>query len=151
VNLNVLKTLKKCFNCPVGYSDHTIGIEIPIAAVVLGASIIEKHFTLDTKMDGPDHAASTPPEQFKEMVSAIRNVEIAMGTRIKQPSDAEKEISNVVFKRIVAKKDIMPNEYFSEDNICVKRNNIGLPASMWDLLIGRQAIKNYTEDEAIDL
>jgi len=151
VNLNVLRTLKESFHCPVGYSDHTIGIEIPVAAVVMGASIIEKHFTLDTKMDGPDHAASASPQQFKEMVSAIRNVETALGTGLKQPSESEKEISNVVFKKIVAKRDIAPDECFSEENICVKRNNAGMPASMWDLVIGKPAMRNYTADEAINL
>jgi N,N'-diacetyllegionaminate synthase len=151
VNLNVIKTLKKSFHCPVGYSDHTVGIEIPVAAVILGASIIEKHFTLDVKMDGPDHAASTSPERFKEMVSAIRNVEAALGTGIKQPSESEKEISNVVYKKIVAKKDIMANECFSEENICVKRNDTGLSASMWDLVIGRPAMRNYSADEAVFL
>lgn len=151
VNLNALRTLKKSFQCPVGYSDHTIGIEISIAAVVLGASIIEKHFTLDIKMDGPDHAASASPKQFKEMVSLIRNVEIALGTGIKQPSESENEISNVVLKRIVAKKDIMMDEYFSEENICIKRNDNGLSASMWDIVIGRHAKKNFITDEGIKI
>ena len=151
VNLNALKTLKSSFNCPIGYSDHTIGHEISIAAVALGASIIEKHFTLDINMKGPDHAASTMPNQFKDMVNAIRNVENALGTGNKYPSEAEKKISNVVFKRIVAKRDIAFNECFSEENICVKRNNVGMFASMWDFVIGKPAKKNYSENEAIDI
>jgi N-acetylneuraminate synthase/N,N'-diacetyllegionaminate synthase len=151
VNLRVLGTLKESFHCPVGYSDHTIGVEIPVAAVALGAVIIEKHFTLDARMDGPDHSASVDPERFKAMVNAIRNIEVALGDGIKQPTVSEKNISKVVLKRIVAKRDIMINECFSEDNICIKRNDNGLPAPMWDMFIGVLAKKEYAKDEAIYL
>jgi N-acetylneuraminate synthase/N,N'-diacetyllegionaminate synthase len=149
VNLRALKTLEETFHCPIGYSDHTMGIDIPLAAVAMGASVIEKHFTLDKNMEGPDHAASATPEQFNAMVNAIRNLEIALGNGVKQPSESEKTISQVVLKRIVAKRDIMANEYFSEDSICVKRHNTGLPASLWDLVINKRARKNYKKDEAI--
>jgi len=106
VNLKAMLTLKNAFNCKVGYSDHTLGIEVPIAAVALGATIIEKHFTLDKLMEGPDHRASLDPSELKEMVIAIRNVETALGSGIKEPNNSEKEISKVVFKSIVAKKII---------------------------------------------
>jgi N-acetylneuraminate synthase/N,N'-diacetyllegionaminate synthase len=151
VNLRALRTLKEAFHCPVGYSDHTIGIEIPIAAVALGASIVEKHFTLDKNMEGPDHAASTTPDQFKVMVDSIRNLEAAFGTGIKQPVKSEERISQVVLKRIVAKKNIMVGECFAEDNICVKRNDTGLSASLWDVVIGKYATKSYLNDEGIYL
>ena len=102
VNLRAMQTLKDAFHCVVGYSDHTMGIEIPIAAAAMGAEIIEKHFTLDKEMDGPDHKASLNPEELKQMVMAIRNIERALGNGIKQPNESEKQISEVVLKRIVA-------------------------------------------------
>ena len=108
VNLKAMCTLRDAFHLPVGYSDHTIGNEVAVAAVALGARIIEKHFTLSCNMEGPDHAASTEPEAFAELVKAIRNVELCMGTGTKEPTSAEKEISRVVTKRIVAKKNIEP-------------------------------------------
>lgn len=106
VNLKAMETLKNEFGLTVGYSDHTLGVEVPIAAVAMGAKIIEKHFTLNRKMSGPDHLASMEPSEFKNMVHKIRNIEQALGNGIKEPTDAEKEISKVVLKRIVAKRPI---------------------------------------------
>lgn len=151
VNLNAIETLKEKYNLPVGYSDHTIGIEVPIAAVAKGASIIEKHFTLDRNMKGPDHLASTEPHEFHRMVQTIRNVEKAFGNGIKEPTESEKKISKVVFKRIVAKKPIMKGEIIREDAICVKRNEVGILANKWDDVVGMQADRNYNIDEGIDI
>ncbi|MPN11385.1 N,N'-diacetyllegionaminic acid synthase [bioreactor metagenome] len=151
VNLNAMITLKNEFNCQVGYSDHTLGIEVPIAAVALGATIIEKHFTLDKLMEGPDHRASLDPSELKEMVIAIRNVETALGSGIKEPNNSEKEISKVVLKSIVAKKMILKGELFSEDNLTVKRAKGGISAQKWDLVIGKKACHNYLPDELIEI
>lgn len=151
VNLNAMITLKKEFNCKVGYSDHTLGIEVPIAAVALGATIIEKHFTLDKLMEGPDHLASIDPSELKEMVIAIRKVEEALGSGIKEPNNSEKEISKVVFKSIVAKKTILKGELFSEDNLTVKRANCGISAQKWDFVIGKEANHCYLPDELIEV
>ena len=151
VNLKAMLTLKEAFKCQVGYSDHTLGIEIPIAAVALGASIIEKHFTLDKSMEGPDHLASLSPRELKEMVQAIRNIEIALGTGIKEPNESEKEISKVVLKSIVAKKNIVKGELFSEDNVTVKRSKGGISAQKWDFVVGKISLHNYLPDELISL
>lgn len=151
VNLKAMDTLKNAFYLPVGYSDHTVGIEIPVAAVARGAQVIEKHFTLDRNMDGPDHLASTEPDEFKRMVDAIRNVEIAMGNGIKRPTLDESEISKVVLKKIVAKRNIPVGKIIEEEDICVKRNDTGFPASAWDSIIGVKAHKNYLEDEGITI
>ena len=123
VNLKAMDTLGKAFGCPIGYSDHTIGIEVPIAAVARGASIIEKHFTLDRKMEGPDHLASTEPYEFKCMVEAIRNIEKSIGDGIKEPTMEEKNISKVVLKRIVAKRPILKGEIITENMLSIKRND----------------------------
>lgn len=151
VNLKAMDTLKSAFGTVVGFSDHTEGIEMAIAAVARGAKIIEKHFTLDRSMEGPDHKASTEPDEFKTMVNAIRNVEVALGNGIKSPTAAEREISKVVLKRIVARKDIAKGQFIHEDDICVKRNDVGLPANVWDLVLGSIAHKNYKKDEGIEL
>ena len=151
VNLRVMDTLKSAFGMKVGYSDHTIGIEVPIAAVAMGAEIIEKHFTLDKNMDGPDHLASTEPDEFKMMVESIRNIEKSLGTGIKKPTSSEKEISKVVLKRIVAKRVISVGEIITEDAICVKRNENGLPASAWDIIVGTKARKEFNVDEGIEI
>ncbi len=150
VNLNAMLTLKEAFKCKVGYSDHTLGIEVPIAAVALGAEIIEKHFTLDKMMEGPDHRASLDPKELKEMVKAIRSIEIAMGTGIKCPNKSELEISKVVLKRIVAKCKILKGEVFTSGNIIAKRSSTGIPSSDWDLVIGNVATRDFKEDEAIE-
>lgn len=149
VNLRAMVTLKNAFHCTVGYSDHTLGIEIPVAAVALGAQVIEKHFTLDRNMDGPDHPASLNPEELKRMVSEIRNVEKALGDGIKRPNVSERNISKVVQKSIVAKKMIRKGEKLSEDNLTVKRIDEGISASLWDVVDGLHADADYYEDEPI--
>jgi len=151
VNLYAMDTLRNALGLPVGYYDHTIGIEVSIAAVARGAQLIEKHFTLDRSMEGPDHLASTEPKEFKKMVEAIRNVEKAFGTGIKEPTIGEREISKVVLKRIVARKPISAGMMIKEDDICVKRNNTGLPASAWDIVVGTKARKNFAADEGIEI
>lgn len=149
VNLRAMLTLQDAFHLPVGYSDHTMGKDVAISAVTLGASIIEKHFTLDCHMEGPDHAASTEPAEFAELVKSIRRVESFLGDGIKRATVAEKEISKVVTKRIVASKAIECGEVFSENNLCVKRNDVGMKASQWDFVINRVANKKYDVDEGI--
>ena len=151
VNLKAMLTLKEAFKIPVGYSDHTEGIEVPVAAVAMGAKVIEKHFTLDRNMEGPDHLASTEPDEFKKMVESIRNIEKAMGNGEKVPTMSEIDISKVVLKRCVASKKIKTGEIFNENNLTVKRNDKGLPAKYWDLLIGKKATKEYEIDEAVEL
>lgn len=149
VNLRAMLTLKNTFNLPIGYSDHTIGRDIAVAAVSLGATIIEKHFTLDCQMEGPDHLASTEPKDFADLVNGIRIVENGLGTGIKEPTSAEKQISKVVTKRIVAKRGIKKGELFTLDNLCVKRNDVGTLARNWDTILGQTALKDYTIDEGI--
>ena len=151
VNLKAMLTLRDAFHLPVGYSDHTIGRDVAVSAVALGAQIVEKHFTLDCKMDGPDHAASTEPEDFKEMVKAIRKVEVCLGTGVKEPTSAEKKISKVVTKRVVAGRFIKKGETFSQENICVKRSNEGIRARDWDTVIGKTAYMDFSKDEGIKL
>lgn len=151
VNLRVLQTLKQELQVEVGYSDHTKGIEIPIAAIACGATIIEKHFTLDKNMKGPDHKASLEPSELRQMVSAIRNVEAAIsGDGIKRPSRSEIKNINIVRKSIVAKCSIHRGEVFSNDNIAAKRPATGLSPMLWDSVIGKQATRNYGEDDMID-
>lgn len=149
VNLNAMVTLKNAFHLPVGYSDHTLGKDVAIAAKALGATVIEKHFTLDRHMDGPDHLASTEADEFKELVKSIRQVEKFMGTGIKVPTNNERKISKVVTKRIVAAKDIKKGELFTAENLTVKRNDIGEKAIYWDFVLGKVASKNYVIDEGI--
>ena len=149
VNLKAMDTLKTAFDLPVGYSDHTIGIEVPIAAVALGAVVIEKHFTLDRTMAGPDHVASTEPDEFCQMVKKIRNVEYALGVEKKIVTDVEKSISKVILKKIVAKRYIPAGKVIEEADLCTKRNEEGLPASMWDHIIGTKACKEFKFNEGI--
>lgn len=151
VNLKAMNTLREEFGLKVGYSDHTKGVSVSIAAVALGAKVIEKHFTLDKNMEGPDHLASTEPEEFAYMVKCIRDIEKSLGTGKKEPTQAEREISQVVTKRIVAAKDISAGDILSDDNICVKRSNDGLLARCWDTVIGNVANKDYSIDEGIIL
>ena len=150
VNLRAMETLKNAFHLPVGYSDHTIGTDVAVAAVAMGASVIEKHFTLDKNMEGPDHKASTEPEEFKKLVEGIRCIEKALGNGEKVPSNDEKNISKVVLKRIVAVKDIKKDEIFTEDNITLLRNDEGMPSSMWDYVVGTRAKKDYYSGQAIN-
>lgn len=150
VNLKAMDTIKCAFGLEVGYSDHTIGIEVPIAAVARGAQIIEKHFTLDRTLEGPDQKASTEPAEFKQMVIAIRHIESAIGDGIKVPTNVEKIISRVVLKRIVAAKPIPKGKIIDAADLTVKRNDSGLSADKWDLVIGKVAVKCYDVDEGID-
>lgn len=149
VNLLVIPKMKKELGVPVGYSDHTIGIEVPIAAVALGAEIIEKHFTLDKTMDGPDHKASIEPRELCEMVQSIRNVEQALGIETKKPSNSEQENLLIVRKSIVAKRDINQGEILSNDNLTIKRPGTGISPMEWDNVIGKKAIQDFKEDELI--
>lgn len=149
VNLRAMITLSNEFHVPVGYSDHTIGRDVAVAAVALGATVIEKHFTLDCNMEGPDHAASTDPENFAKFVQTVRETEVFLGTGIKKPTASEIEISKVVTKRIVAARKINKGEVLDEKNICVKRNNVGQMAKDWDLMLGKTAQKDYEIDEGI--
>lgn len=151
VNLRAMNTLHNCFRCPIGYSDHTMGQEAALAAVARGAQVIEKHFTLDRSLPGPDHIASTEPQEFSNMVKAIRNVEMALGNGKKEPTQAEKETSKVVFKHIVASRNIFAGELLDANNMCVKRNESGISARYWDLMVGRKAKRAYAENEAIEL
>ena len=150
VNLRAMQTLQDTFQLPVGYSDHTLGNTVAVAAVAMGAQVIEKHFTLDRNMDGPDHKASSTPEEFKKLVHAIRNTEIALGNGEKIPTPTEKEISNVVLKRIVAKRPIQEGQIITSEDICVKRNDTGLSCSQWDKVVGSIATKNYWIEEGLE-
>lgn len=150
VNLNAMNTIAKEFNVTVGYSDHTSGIEVPIAAVAMGAKVIEKHFTLDKNMEGPDHKASLDPQELKDMVRSIRNIELALGDGIKQPSNSERKNIDIARKSIVASKDIKKGEVFSEENIYTKRPGNGISPMRWYDIIGIVATKDYKEDELIE-
>lgn len=149
VNLKAMDTLKNEFNVEVGYSDHTTGIEVPIAAVSLGATVIEKHFTLDKTMEGPDHAASLNPDELKAMVSAIRNIEKALGTGEKIVTESEKANKAVARKSIVAACDIKSGDIFTEDNITTKRPGTGINPMRWETVIGTAATKDYKKDDLI--
>ena len=149
VNLKAMITIKKKLGVAIGYSDHTVGIEVPIAAAALGATVIEKHFTLDKSYIGPDHAASLEPSELKAMVKYIRNIEQAMGSNIKKPSLSEKKNIKIVRKSIVAKKIIRKGELFSKDNLIIKRPGTGISPMKWDTLIGKKALKSYAEDDLI--
>lgn len=151
VNLNALHTIKEKFGVKVGYSDHTTGIEVPIAAVALGAVVIEKHFTLDRNMEGPDHKASLEPHELKAMVDAIRNIEKALGDGIKQPAESEKKNMAIARKSIVAKVDIKAGELLTEDNLTVKRPGNGISPMNWFEVIGKKAIRDFQEDELIEI
>lgn len=151
VNLMAMHTLKQCFGVRVGYSDHTKGIEVPIAAVAMGAEIIEKHFTLDRNLPGPDHVASIEPQELMAMVKAIRNIELAIGKGKKVVSPSERKNMYVARKSIVAAKDIKFGEIFSEDNLTVKRPGNGISPMKWDEIIGQKAKRDFLEDEIIEL
>lgn len=151
VNLRAMVTLAETFKLPVGYSDHTPGIEIPLAAVALGAVVIEKHFTLDKTMEGPDHKASLEPDELKALVTAVRNVETALGTGIKKPSKSEKKNIAIARKSIVALCAIKEGEEFTEQNICTKRPGSGVDPMLWNFVLGRKAVRDFGEDELIEL
>lgn len=150
VNLNAMQTIKYAFpGIHVGYSDHTEGIEVPIAAVAMGAAIIEKHFTLDKNMEGPDHKASLEPDELTAMVKAIRNIEKALGTGIKKPSSSELKNKPIARKSIVAARNIRKGESFTEEILTVKRPGDGISPMRWNKVIGQVAQKDYKEDELI--
>jgi N,N'-diacetyllegionaminate synthase len=151
VNLLAMHTIREKFNVNVGYSDHTLGIEVPIAAVALGASIIEKHFTLDKELPGPDHKASLDPFELKQMVTCIRNIEKALGTDSKIVTASELKNRVNARKSIVAATDIKAGDEFSERNLAVKRPGDGISPMKWDLVIGRVAKRDFLSDEAIEL
>jgi N,N'-diacetyllegionaminate synthase len=151
VNLNAMITIRNAFKIEVGYSDHTPGIEIPIAAVALGAKIIEKHFTLDKNMEGPDHKASLGPGELKQMIDSIRNIELALGNGVKVPSESEKPNMLIGRKSIVAKRNIEKGEIFSNNNITVKRPGSGISPMRWDEIIGKKSPSKFKEDELIKL
>jgi len=150
VNLSAIRTIKEMTGKEVGYSDHTKGIEIPIAAAAMGATIIEKHFTLDKEMEGPDHKASLNPHELKEMVKAIRHIEVAVGDGVKEPSPSEKANKVVARKSIVAGKDIKRGERLTEENLTVKRPGNGISPMRWHELLGTNAVRDFMEDELIE-
>lgn len=150
VNLRAMQTLKKQFRLPVGYSDHTLGIEVPVAAAAMGAQVIEKHFTLDRSMDGPDHKASLEPEELLAMICAIRNVERAMGNGVKRPSGSETDNLVIVRKSIVAAKKIRKGEIFTDENLTTKRPGDGISPMRWPEVIGTKAVRDFEIDERIE-
>ena len=151
VNLLAMQSMQETFGVAVGYSDHTVGIEVAIAAAALGASVIEKHFTLDRNLPGPDHKASLEPDELKAMVSAIRNIEIAMGDGIKRVTPSEVGNKLVVRKSLVASKAIKVGEVFSIENITTKRPGTGISPMNWDSVMGRKSVRDFAVDELIEL
>lgn len=151
VNLLAMNTLKERYGVSVGYSDHTNGIEVPVAAVALGAEVIEKHFTLDKTMEGPDHKASLEPNELKAMVGSIRNIEKALGSAEKKTSTSETSNKEVARKSIVARRDIVAGEILSEDNITTKRPGNGISPMRWNEILDTTAIRDFVEDELIEI
>ena len=151
VNLRAMKTLRDAFGVEVGYSDHTKGIEVPIAAVAMGAAVIEKHFTLDRNMEGPDHKASLEPQELKQMVDSIRHIEAALGSGDKKPSPSEKKNMAVARKSIVAAARIKAGDILTEENITVKRPGNGICPMRWKEVLGTRAVRDFEEDELIDI
>ena len=151
VNLLAMRTIHDAFKVRIGYSDHTLGIEVPIAAVAMGASVIEKHFTLDRNMEGPDHRASLEPDELKQMIRSIRNIEEALGDGVKRPSESELKNKKIARKSIVAAVNIDKGELLTENNITVKRPGDGLSPMLWNSILGKKADKKYSKDEFIEL
>ncbi|NLB67976.1 MAG: N-acetylneuraminate synthase [Bacteroidales bacterium] len=151
VNLRAMETLKERFCVKTGYSDHTEGIEVPIAAVAMGADIIEKHFTLDKTLPGPDHIASLEPHELNAMVKAIRNIEMALGSDKKSVTASERKNILIARKSIIAAKDIKAGELFTEENLTVKRPGNGISPMKWDEVIGQRAKKDFLEDQLIEI
>ena len=151
VNLRAMLTIRDAFRVSVGYSDHTLGIEVPIAAVALGATVIEKHFTLDRNLPGPDQKASIEPIELKTMVTAIRNIERALGDGVKRPSSSEATNKPIVRKSIVARKLIRAEEIFTENNLTVKRPGTGISPMRWDEVLFKKAKRDFLLDELIEL
>ena len=151
VNLYAMRTMKKMFGKKVGYSDHTKGIEVPVAAVALGACVIEKHFTLDKNMPGPDHKASLEPDELGRMVKNIRNIEIALGDGVKHVSESERKNIAIARKSIVARRNIQEGEILTEDNLAVKRPGTGINPMQWMEVLGTRAVRDFKEDELIEI
>ena len=152
VNLKAMLHIQRELGVPVGYSDHTLGIEVPIAAVVLGATVIEKHFTLDKTLPGPDHKASLEPDELKAMVTAIRNIEKAVGgSGLKKVSASEAKNKPIARKSIVASKFIRKGDLLTEENITVKRPGTGISPMQWDEVVGKTAKKDFEEDDLIEI
>lgn len=151
VNLRAMLTLGDEFGLPIGYSDHTKGIEVPVAAVAMGATVIEKHFTLDRNMEGPDHKASLEPDELKSMVESIRNIEAALGTGEKKPAEVELANKKAARKSIVAARPIHKGEVLTEENITTKRPGTGVNPMQWPAVIGSRAIRDFDEDELIEV
>ena len=149
VNLKAMNTIKDKLKVRVGYSDHTIGSEVAVSAVTLGASVIEKHFTLNKELPGPDHKASLNPEELNKFIQSIRNTEKALGASVKKPNPSELKNKLAVRKSIVASKKINKNEIFTENNIITKRPGSGISPMMWDKIIGRKAKQNFQENDII--
>ena len=150
INLRALETLKKEFNTEIGYSDHSTGIEVSLAAVALGARIIEKHLTIDNNLEGPDHKASIEPYQFEKLVKGIRNITLALGSKEKKISSSELENLKIARKSIVAKVPIKKGQIFTEENLCTKRPGTGISPMNWDKLIGQEAKKDFSIDDLIE-
>lgn len=151
VNLRAMLTLRDAIGCRVGYSDHTLGIEVPVAAVAIGAEVIEKHFTLDKTLPGPDHVASLEPAELKAMVSAIRHTEAALGSGRKDVSPSERKNIAIARKSIIAARPISKGERFSHDNLTVKRPGNGISPMLWDTVVGLEAPRDFEPDELIEL
>ncbi|MCK5608467.1 N-acetylneuraminate synthase family protein, partial [Candidatus Pacearchaeota archaeon] len=151
VNLRAMVTLRETFGVETGYSDHTRGIEVSLAAVALGASVIEKHFTLDRDMEGPDHKASLEPDELKTLVTSIRNIEIALGDGVKKPSASELKNMPIARKSIVAAEAIRAGDVFTEKNITTKRPGTGISPMEWDRIPGQKAKRDFRKDEPIEL
>lgn len=149
VNLKAMLTIGETFDINYGYSDHTIGIEVDIAAVAMGAKCIEKHFTLDKNLEGPDHKASLEPDELKSMISAIRNIEIALGSSIKKPTESEISNIQIARKSIVTKTKIKKGDTLNDKNLSIKRPGSGISPMRWDSIVGTKAKKNYNEDELL--
>ena len=151
VNLLAMKSVSENFGLPSGYSDHTLGIEIPIAAATLGASVIEKHFTLSRDMEGPDHKASLEPDELAAMVKAINNIKLALGHGVKEVKDSEKDNIIAARRSIVAARPIAKGEVITEEDICAKRPATGLSPMLWDKVVGSKAIRDFEKDELIEI
>lgn len=150
VNLRAMVEIEEVLNIKVGYSDHTLGIEVSIAAVAMGAEVIEKHFTLDKNMKGPDHKASIEPLELQHMVKCIRNIECALGSSQKVPSPSEMKNIEIARKSIVAKRNIKQGEIYTEENLTTKRPGSGISPMKWNEIIGKEALKDYKENELIE-
>jgi len=150
-NLRAMLALEQEFGGDVGYSDHTLGIEAPIAAVALGAKVIEKHFTLDKTMEGPDHSSSIEPDELKAMIKAIRNIEEALGIQEKTPTASEMKNISIARKSIVAGRDILAGEVFTKNNLAIKRPGTGISPTQWFEVIGKTAKRDFSYDELIEL